>query len=149
VLLAKYNASIDDLVWLTQEVQMPAGVEWRGRFLEPDGRIWEEGHYSVVTGVDVEKGIIAIVDPEPKDILTQTGELTIDEFERRWWDENYVPLPDNPGVKETIRTQNMIFVLVPRARSDKLRAQGWRTISADLLREYRLPRPEDDASSSA
>src|SRR5690606_15262960 len=42
ILLGKLYGTIEDLRVLTEKYLLPVGVEWRGRFLEPDGRIWEE-----------------------------------------------------------------------------------------------------------
>lgn len=149
-LMVKYNSCLDDLIWLTCDLLLPAGVEWRGRFLEPDGRVWEEGHYSVVTGIDSERKLLHIIDPEPKDVLTPNDQIGFGEFERRWWDDNRIWLPgSNSGVKETIRNRRMIFVLIPEKRAGVLHNQGWRPASAELMIRCRFPGEKNDFLTEA
>ncbi|MBC7812328.1 MAG: hypothetical protein H7175_14325 [Burkholderiales bacterium] len=139
VLLAKYNSSVDDVSRLTAEHNLPVGVEWRGTFLEPDGTIWEEGHYSVLTGVDWESQTITLVDPFYPGTNTahRGGVIGIADFEARWWDENDVPLPDDANTTENIETWGLMFVLAPVSQAGELAKRGLRPISADLLREHR------------
>ena len=139
VLLAKYHSSVDDVARLTADHNLPVGVEWRGTFLEPDGTIWEEGHYSVLTGVDWETETITLVDPfyPGTNLASKGGVISIADFEARWWDENDVPLPDDPTTTENIETWGLMFVLAPTAQAEALAQLGLRPISADLLREHR------------
>ncbi|MBL8134876.1 MAG: hypothetical protein JNL42_23660, partial [Anaerolineae bacterium] len=95
ILLARYDASLDDLHALTDALGCPAAVEWRGTFLEPNGHLWHEGHYSIVQRLDFDAGVVHLIDPfNGSNIAHQNGVIAIDDFLARWWDDNYLPAPD-------------------------------------------------------
>lgn len=116
VLLAKQYATIDDIRLLTETYTLPVGVEWRGRFLEPDNRIWEEGHYTLVTRVNSQDATLEMIDPYAPGInlLSMNDRISIEVFLNRWWDTN--PVPDENGVTVEVRDERLLFVLVPKAQ---------------------------------
>lgn len=123
-LLGKMFATVDDLITLTEAHRLPVGVEWRGRFLEPDGYLWEEGHYSIITRVDCDEGSLDIIDPYAPgvNLLSMNESIPIEVFVQRWWDTNPFPLPENPLEMTEVRDDQLLFVLLPKARADALRA---------------------------
>jgi hypothetical protein len=139
VLLAKYDASVEDLVLMTEEFALPVGVEWQGVFVDSNGKRFEEGHFSLVVGVDQSAGSILMLDPDGKSALEE-GRIPIRDFEERWWEENGIPLPDNPGEEETIRNDRLLFVLVPKDQSAALVSLGLKLVSLSLVRAHRNPR---------
>lgn len=143
VLLAKYNASLEDLETLVEEHNLPTGVEWQGMFVDEDGKYFEEGHYSVVVGVDRGADEVAIVDPERRSAL-EAGKLSIGDFEERWWEENDVPSLTDPDAMEVICNEGLLFVIVPEDREPQLLALGLQPVSLSLMREYQVPRRKKD-----
>jgi hypothetical protein len=136
VLLGKYHGIIDDLRILTKTYMLPVGVEWRGRFLEPDGRIWEEGHYSLVTHVNFSEGSLEVIDPYAPgvNLLSMNDLIPIDLFVQRWWDTNPLPVPDNPTAVTEVRDDQLLYVLVPKARAHDLRRLGLAPLTAVNIR---------------
>ncbi|HLU09991.1 MAG TPA: hypothetical protein VK003_10020 [Oceanobacillus sp.] len=126
ILLGKMYGTIEDLRVLTEKYLLPVGVEWRGRFLEPDGRIWEEGHYSLVTHVNLSEGSLEVIDPYAPgvNLLSMNDLIPIDLFLQRWWDTNPIPSPENPAVVTEIRDDRLLYVLVPKTLTNGLRAVG-------------------------
>jgi len=143
VLLAKYNADIEDLETLVEEFGLPTGVEWQGMFVDEKGKYFEEGHYSVVVGVDRDNESVTIVDPERKSAL-EAGKLSITDFEARWWEENDVPSLADPGTMEVICNEGLLFLVVPEGREPRLLALGLQPVSLSLMREYQVPRRKRD-----
>jgi hypothetical protein len=135
-LLAKYQSTIDDLDHLTGTLGLPAGVEWQGRFANPDGTRTDQGHYSVITGVDRQQGVLSVVDPEDQNILTQQGQLPIATFEPRWWEVDIVPLPHDPGRSKVIEMERLIFVLAAADQAPALRELGFRPATLDVMWQH-------------
>ncbi len=132
-LLAKYHADLDDLEHLINDFNLPVGIEWQGHFALPDGSEADIGHYSVVNGIDRADGMLSIVDPEPRNLLTQTGELAIDTFLARWWEIDVVPHPDDFSVTEVIEMESLLYVIVPQADVDRLHKLGFRPATMNLI----------------
>jgi hypothetical protein len=112
----KDKASIQDLITLVEEYNYPVGVEWQGDF-DADGD--EEnsdsetgdddyGHYSIVTAVRSDQGVLVIDDPY-KDYRNQDRIFTIEEFERRWYDYNEIT--DPKGHSRYIEDYHMLFMI--------------------------------------
>lgn len=133
VLLAKYNATVQDLALLVNEYQQPVGVEWQGRFLQPGDRLVEQGHYSVILGVDQDRDLLKIADPEEKNILTVTGEISIPVFEARWWEVDRVPLPNNGATPKILWTERLVFVLAHHGDLPRFEAVGLSPVSLALM----------------
>jgi hypothetical protein len=91
VLLAKYQSSLDDVIQIVEGLRLPIGVEWQGRFPRPDGSQYDQGHYSVITAIDLDRGLLFITDPEDHNLLTTQGVAALDGFEDRWWEVDVVP----------------------------------------------------------
>jgi hypothetical protein len=138
-LLTKYNSSIEDVILLTREFELPVGVEWQGMFVDPDGRLFDEGHYSVIISVDQVAGNVNIVDPEERSALKE-GKIPMHDFEKRWWEENDVPRLNDPTTTEIIRNDHLLFVLITKNRSVPLRDFGLQPASLTLMRENSKPR---------
>jgi hypothetical protein len=138
-LMAKYDSSLDDLESLVEGCGLPTGVEWQGVFVDDEGAPFEEGHYSVVVGVDRSVGVVTILDPERRSALVN-GELSIADFEERWWEENDVPSLRDPEVMEVICNQGLLFVVVPEEQVPQMRAMGLQPVSLLLMREHQVPR---------
>ena len=122
-ILGKQFGTIADLQVLTESFELPVGVEWRGRFLEPDGHIWEEGHYSLITGVNLGEGLLQMIDPyfPGINLLSQNGVISVDLFLQRWWDTNPIPVDENSGEMIEVRDDQLLFVLVSKAEIASLR----------------------------
>jgi hypothetical protein len=117
----KDKATIQELIALVEEYNYPVGVEWQGVF-EDDGEEAEEnssssaetgeddyGHYSIVTAVRPDKGVLVIADPY-KDYRNQDRIFTIEEFEQRWYDYNEVTDPKT-GSSRYVEDFHMLFIL--------------------------------------
>ncbi len=118
----KDKASIQDLITLVEEYNYPVGVEWQGDF---DTEVEEEGednssetgdddygHYSIVTAVRPDKGVLVIDDPY-KDFRNQDRIFTIQEFERRWYDFNEVTDPKT-GKSRYVEDYHMLFLVTDK-----------------------------------
>lgn len=123
-LLGKTCAAVDDLRLLTERYNMPVGIEWRGRFLEPDGTIWEEGHYSLVTRVNDEAKLLEVIDPYGPgvNLLSLNDQIPLEIFMERWWDTNPIRLSDDPDDVAVFRDEQLLFVLVPQAQVSAMRS---------------------------
>ena len=135
-LLAKYHADLADLEHLIDEFHLPVGIEWQGHFAMPDGSEADIGHYSVINGIDRAKGILSIVDPEPQNLLTQSGELTIETFLARWWEIDIVPRPDDFSITEVIEMERLLYVVVPQTDVSRLHKLGFRPATLELMWEH-------------
>lgn len=134
-LLSKYNSTIEDIILLLYLYGIPVGVEWQGIFIDDEGKQFEVGHYSVINWVDKTTGSIHIIDPDERSAL-EDGWILYDDFIQRWWDENDVPLIDNPKETEVICNEGLIFVLVPQNIAVKLMEFGLQPVSLDLMRNH-------------
>jgi len=109
----KDRATTDDLIALVCKYHCPAGVEWQGLFEDSEeDEDFEEGdygHYSIVTDIDQERGLITLRDPYP-DFCHKDRVFKLDWFVKRWWDVNPVPLPGSRRYRR-IKDRNMLFVV--------------------------------------
>lgn len=134
ILLAKYNASVSDVRDIIDSFRMPVGVEWQGMFLDSRVGYFEEGHYSLISGVNFRDQTLTLIDPEPRSAL-ENGTLLIKEFERRWWDDNEVSRKDQTNAVETIRNKRLLFVIVPKGVATPLRELGLAPATLSMMRE--------------
>ena len=139
VLLARYNSTISDLAEVVKHV--PVGVEWRCVFREPDGSIWGEGHYSIVDSVDLDAGLITLVDPfHGENISHEDGVIAVDDFSELWWDENYMPGDD--GADQQVFTYGLMFILVAEDKQARFADMGFAPMAPELALAARTaPRP--------
>lgn len=104
----KDKSNLQELDWLVNTKHYPVGIEWQGVFLEyADGE--DDGHYSIVTGIDVPGNRIQIADPfEPFAYHDRTFRLH--KFVKRWWDVNEIV---NPATHEVTHETDdkMMFII--------------------------------------
>jgi hypothetical protein len=133
VLLAKYNANVQDLALLVNEYQQPVGVEWQGRFIQAENRLIDQGHYSVIAGVDLDRNVLKVIDPEEKNILTASGEISVPVFEARWWEVDNVPVPNNGSTAKILWTEHLVFVLARHEDIPRFEDVGLDPVSLSLM----------------
>lgn len=110
------DAKIGDLREIVREYNYPVGINWQGIFEEDDyGDVEDaeedEGHYSVAVDVDTGDNYIQIADPYGN-YAGLDRRFSILEFERRWWDEEWLIDPVT-GKKKYIYRNRPMFVIVP------------------------------------
>jgi len=81
----KEGATIGDLDKIINKYKVPVGIEWQGVFYEDEEG--DNGHYSVVTEIEKEKGYLRLFDPYKK-FAELDRKFKISDFEKRWWDVN-------------------------------------------------------------
>lgn len=133
VLLGKYSSSVQDLALLVNEFRQPVGVEWQGRFIQAENRLIDQGHYSVIVGVDLDRNMLEVVDPEEKNILTTSGEISVPVFEARWWEVDKVPVPNNGSTPKILWTERLAFVLARRADLRRFEDVGLCPVSLSMM----------------
>lgn len=133
----KEEASIEDIVKLIHEYNVPVGIDWQGLFwdtLLEEARLSthiDHGHYAIVTDISPDDGTITILDPfyAFKDLRI----FPVDWFKTRWWD-----IADTNGsdVKEDISyyTTRLIFVVVPK-NATFLKSVGLQSVSDTFFYE--------------
>jgi hypothetical protein len=115
----KDRASLDDLVAILRRYRSPAGVEWQGLFEEreedEDFDEGDYGHYSIVTHIDLQRGLITLRDPYPQ-FCRADRVFKLEWFIGRWWDVNLSPT-DGAGALQPVEDRHMLFVITgERAR---------------------------------
>lgn len=137
VLLVRYDSTINDIIRLHERC-LPVGVEWRCEFLEPDGVLWGEGHYSIIVGVDPQRRMLTLLDPHNgENISHRSGMIRFEDFEQRWWDENWFPVLGEPGKLEQIFTEGLVFILVPTHQASEFETMGFQPMTAELPTRHR------------
>lgn len=107
----------EDLDFLINTLQVPVAVDWQGLFhasVEEEGglnRSGDNGHYSVVVAIDLDKQQITLADPYP-DFAGQLRTFSLEWFVSRWWDVAR-DVDELTGEKKVLRTKRFMFVLVP------------------------------------
>lgn len=139
VLLAKYQSSLDDVTQVVEGLRLPVGIEWQGRFPRSDGSQYDQGHFSVITGIDHNRKLLFIADPENYNLLTSAGTVSFDLFESRWWEVDVVPRPGNFSVARVLEMERLIFVLIPQHRKKVLFRLGFRPATLSLIWEFCTP----------
>jgi len=118
----KRDASLRELSSLVNQFHFPVGVEWQGIFEkvyfdDPDDSFGEEdeadddvetGHYSIVTGIQTSSNWITLADPYHN--RGTDRQITILEFERRWWDINEIIDPKTGKRREQDDYHTLFFV---------------------------------------
>lgn len=155
VLLGKYDTNLETLHRVTTEWGLPVGVEWRGTFLEPNGHIWHEGHYSVVAHIDLQAGTLRLIDPfNGVNLAHQEGLISLADFQTRWWDENYFPylgatnLTDPETWTDQIWTDGAMFALIPKQDAEPLLKLGMEPLTVDMPRRFHHPGRQLDPTLS-
>src|SRR5687767_3105198 len=106
----KEDTSFSELDRVVNAFKYPAGVEYQGIFEDVDeGEDEDSGHYSLVTGIDMEKRKLWLANPyhlyAGKDVT-----FTFRDFAERWWDEN--ELEGEGGKTFSVEDHRLMFVLV-------------------------------------
>jgi hypothetical protein len=148
-LLAKYNSTIQDLEAVLSGLNLPVGIEWQGSFKQPDGSVYDEGHYSVVFGADSLASRLFIIDPDDRSVFAD-GSLSLDELRKRWWDINRIPLYNN-GHKgfQDIANQGLIFLVVPDLRVLQLKQLGYQVANIALMKANQVSLEKDSIRTEA
>lgn len=136
----KDEAELEDLAAVVNQYGYPAGVEWQGVFGQDDDDEDEDededndyGHYSIVTGLDIDNDTVVIVDPY-RDFGLKDRYFSISEFLVRWWDTNEV-FDRQGGYSRLVEDYHMLFVVTPKGASfPKLLGMhnSWPAISIDI-----------------
>jgi hypothetical protein len=134
VLLAKYNATVKKIDELIREFSLPVGVEWQGGFVDANQTYFEEGHYSVITKVDYKNKVIKLLDPDPSSLF-RDGVIPIDEFKRRWWEENVLPTMGDANKNIRICHIGLLFVIVHKNKESNLLRCGLSHVTPSFLIE--------------
>jgi len=103
----KNDSSLGELSQIINLFKYPVGVEWQGIFLSED-KDEDDGHYGIITKVDTVNNLIGIVDPYYYD--GEDRRLGVVEFERRWWDVNFITDPTT-GRRQEIYDRRLMFVV--------------------------------------
>lgn len=109
----KENSSQEELDFLVNQKYYPVGVEWQGVFMEYSDD--DDGHYGVVTAIDIPENLIKIADPfEPFAYRDRTFKLY--NFMKRWWDVNEIV---NPATHEVTHEtdEHMMFIVTPKSET--------------------------------
>jgi hypothetical protein len=139
VLLAKFHSSLADVEQITVGYGLPVGVEWQGKFPQPDGSYFERGHYSIIAELDRAGRTLSLLDPEIRNLITPNGSVPIEEFEERWWEVDAVPLPDRPSLTRVVEMDRLAFVLARHEDVKLLAELGFRPVSLTYLWDNCLP----------
>ncbi len=103
----KQNSRIEDIYRLNTDYNYPVGIEWQGIFYQySDG---DDGHYSVVTGLDLTSLKIYIADPYEV-FAGKDRTIKLGRFIPRWWETNEIidPVSNKKNIVEDIR---MMFIV--------------------------------------
>ena len=109
---AKRNATFEDINTLINISGLPVGVEWQDVGANAQ---WEDdnGHYSVVIGIDMEDKTLTIRNPETcGDGTDQTH--TFESFDKAWYDTNLVGEDAPDEAKEWMDDYHVLFVIAPK-----------------------------------
>ncbi len=125
----KRESTLRELSQLVTDAHYPVGVEWQGIFegcyfedeeLDDDedeedvSNDVETGHYSVVTGISTSENWITLADPYHNQGVDR--QLSILEFERRWWDINEV-IDSTTGKRHEQDDYHALFLVTPKGVS--------------------------------
>jgi predicted double-glycine peptidase len=123
----KRESTLRELSQLVTDCGYPVGVEWQGIFegcyfededIDEDSEDDEDtsddvetGHYSVVTGISTSENWLTLADPYHNRGVDR--QLSILEFERRWWDINEVTDPTT-GKRHEQDDYHALFLVTPK-----------------------------------
>jgi hypothetical protein len=127
VLLGKFESDLELLIRLTEEMRVPVGVEWQGSFRRDDGTTFDVGHYSILTGVNLPRGTMSIVDPDAQSCFSD-GSVDIVDFLSRWWEDNEV----SAGVNA--RSSRLSFVICQKGSSAIFLNLGFQLVDWEMVR---------------
>ena len=138
----KHDSSLEDLKRVVVDYKYPVGVDWQGIFAnfeygteinapdddnedgdegedeeieEDDGSVGDEGHYCVVTDVNLEAGYLRLVDPYGS-YSGRDRVLATEVFQERWWDD-LMEIDRVGGLRKYTFESRLMFTLVPKGET--------------------------------
>lgn len=109
----KDYASFQEMAELLTSYGVPVGVEWQGVFEEYADD--DDGHYAVVTHLNLVEDVILLADPFKK-YAGRDREFRVSFFKDRWWDTNEIIDPQT-GHGHYVKDERLMFVVVPQEAS--------------------------------
>lgn len=125
----KRDSSLFDIEKIIKEHLYPVGVNWQGVFesfeygnelniegdesedeIEDDGSIGDQGHYCVITGIDLKEGYVRMIDPYGS-YAEHDRFFSTEVFEERWWDDL---METEGGVNKYTFESRLMFVLTQK-----------------------------------
>ena len=103
----KADASLKDLQEIITVHSHPVGVEWQGVFEELADE--DNGHYAVITHIDISDNVVMIADPFGRYAGTDRR-FGVLEFERRWWDTNEI-IDQRTHHHDKVLDYHMMFIV--------------------------------------
>lgn len=134
VLVGRYESSVEQLVEVVRDLQLPACVEWQGDFRDRvTGREFSLGHYSVITGATADMTQLYVVDPDAESLYLN-GTIGRDAFRDKWWVDNMTPAED--GRHEMMRGFGLFFLVVPAATMERCATYNLSRVDTAFVRRY-------------
>lgn len=109
----KANATLGNVNTVINKYKHPVGVEWQGVFYEFADE--DDGHYSVVTRMDRDKGYLRMADSF-RPFAGIDRKFSLNFFEKRWWDFNEIKSSRSSKTKKVI-DRKMMFVITKRGET--------------------------------
>jgi hypothetical protein len=123
----KFEANLEEIDQILKQEKHPLGIEWQGVFLQYADE--DDGHFSVITHLDLANGYILIADPfgpfSSKDRIFRP-----EFFEKRWWDANDVYDPTLGRNREVI-DHHGFFLITDASQTFPLR-YSMQTLAPDI-----------------
>lgn len=109
----KQGSAASDINQIINKYKYPVAVEWQGIFHEFTDD--DNGHYAVITKIDLKNGYLRIADSFPA-FAGVDRRLEIKFFTKRWWDINQVKVAGHskPRSVKDVRT---MFVITPKGEA--------------------------------
>jgi hypothetical protein len=122
-LVGKYETTFGD-VKDAISLGIALAIEWQGRFRRADGTLYEEGHYSVVNGVDPNEMTLHIVDPDDTSDMPE-GQVSFQSLVPRWWEDNLFQGPRRPPR----RGYGLALALATEGNAGELKRLGFERVT--------------------
>lgn len=106
----KEDSKVSDLDAIINKYKSPVAVEWQGIFYEFADE--DNGHYGVVTKIDKKSGYLRIADPY-SEFAGIDRRLKIDDFVKRWWDDNEIKVKGTRR-KKIVIDHRLMFLITPK-----------------------------------
>lgn len=106
----KSKATFKDISVVIYKYKYPVGVEWQGIF----GKYGDDddGHYGIITSINLKKKTLTIADPFWK-FIKKDRKFTLKKFAPRWWDLNEVVNRKTKRIRHK-RDEQMLFIISPK-----------------------------------
>lgn len=109
----KENSTVSDLDLIINKHKHPVAVEWQGIFYEFADE--DNGHYGVVTKLDKKSGYLRLADPY-SEFAGVDRRLKIEDFVKRWWDDNEIKVKGTRR-KKIVIDHRLMFLITPKGTS--------------------------------